>query len=66
VTIGLAVSGFDRHGQIVSLMHGIAVEQADHSSVIAAVSTYADNQFWIRVAIEDAAVEDGVDDSDVG
>jgi hypothetical protein len=66
MTIRLAVPGFDRHSQIVSLMHGIAMEQADHSSVIAAISTYADNKFWIRVAMEDAAVEDGVDDSDVG
>jgi hypothetical protein len=63
-SIGLAVSDFDCHGQIVSLIN--AVEQADHSSVVAAISTYADNKFWIRVTIEDATVEYGVDDSDVG
>jgi hypothetical protein len=61
--IGLAVLGLDRHGQIVSSIW--AMELTDHSSVIATVSTYADNDFWSRVATEHATVENGVDDSNV-
>jgi len=44
----------------------IAVERADHSSVVAAISMHADNNIWWRVATEDATVEYGVDDSDIG